>query len=64
MRIRELRADLGLSQKELAYKVGVTPAYMCGLENGTKKNPSLMLLVRIAKELNVTVTDLLEQRAS
>ena len=64
MRIREMREARGMKQRELAEKAGITAAYLCDLEKGKKRNPSIALLVRIAEVLNVTLIDLLEQKAS
>lgn len=63
MQIRELRKQAGITQKELAATAKITPAYLCYLEKGTRCNPSLNLLERLAAALNVKVSDLLEQRA-
>jgi transcriptional regulator with XRE-family HTH domain len=48
-----------MTQRELASKAGVTGAYVAQLETGTKKNPSLDVLTRLAKVLGARVTDLL-----
>jgi transcriptional regulator with XRE-family HTH domain len=58
--IKTLREKKGLSQKALAERVGVTDAYITMLETGTRKNPSLDVLKRLAKVLGVPVTELLE----
>lgn len=63
MRILELRDAAGINQAELARRVGITPAYLCDLEKGKKKNPSLPVMIRLAKALNVTLNDLLDQQA-
>ena len=63
MKIKECRRAAGISQGALAKKVGITPQYLCGLENGKKENPTYQLLLKIAEALNVTVNDLLDQRA-
>lgn len=56
--VRFLRMKLGLSQRALAEKVGVTGPYIAMLERGARKNPSFALLKRMAKALGVPVTDL------
>lgn len=58
--IRRLRAAKGISQRDLAAKVGVKGAYIAQLETGARKNPSLDVLKRIARALGVPVTELLE----
>jgi transcriptional regulator with XRE-family HTH domain len=58
--IKEQRHKQHLTQAELAQKVGVNQSYIALLEKGDKENPSLVVLKRIAKALNVPVTTLLE----
>jgi transcriptional regulator with XRE-family HTH domain len=58
--IRRLRDAKGISQRDLAAKVGVRGAYIAQLETGARKNPSRDVLKRIAKALGVPVTELLE----
>ena len=58
--LKDLRERRGLSQQTLADRVGVSDAYIAMLETGTRRNPSLTLLQRLAKALGVPVTALLE----
>ena len=58
--IKQLREAAGLTQAKLATRAKVTQGYVAQLERGTKKNPSLPALKRIAKALDVPVTELLE----
>jgi transcriptional regulator with XRE-family HTH domain len=57
--LKDLRERRGLSQQTLADRVGVSDAYIAMLETGTRRNPSLTLLQRLAKALGVPVTALL-----
>ena len=52
-RIREKREKAGISQKDLAEKVGVTPSAINQYENGTKK-PSTDILAKIAVEIDTS----------
>jgi transcriptional regulator with XRE-family HTH domain len=52
--------EKGISQRDLAAKVGVKGPYIAQLETGVRKNPSLDVLKRIAKALRVPVTELLQ----
>lgn len=52
-RLRELRAEKGISQKEMAEKVGVSAAYLSALEHGHRGVPSWVLLQRIIACLNI-----------
>jgi XRE family transcriptional regulator, master regulator for biofilm formation len=58
--IRRFRNAKSISQRDLAAKVGVKGAYIAQLETGARKNPSLDVLKKIAKALDVPVTNLLE----
>jgi transcriptional regulator with XRE-family HTH domain len=57
--IKERREELGLTREGLAKKAKVTTAYVSLLEAGKRKNPSLLVLQRLAKALGVPVTELL-----
>jgi putative transcriptional regulator len=56
-RIKELRARYGLTQADLAKKVGVRRETILYLEKG-KYNPSLELAYEVAKVLKTTIDDL------
>lgn len=55
--IADLRKEKGLSQKELAEKVGISHWWLNHIERG-KRSPSLNLVLEIAKALNVTPNDI------
>jgi transcriptional regulator with XRE-family HTH domain len=59
--IRALRKAKKLTQEELAGESGIDLTYMGGIERG-KRNPSLMVLVAIAKALGAAPSDLLKRR--
>jgi transcriptional regulator with XRE-family HTH domain len=58
--LKQIRADNGLTQRDLAKKARVTQGYVAQLEMGIRKNPSIETLKRLAKALGVPVTALLE----
>lgn len=58
-RIRELRKKLGISQKKFALEINMDRTYFATVESG-KRNIFLMNLVKIAKGLNVTLSQLFE----
>ena len=58
--LKELRAEKKMTQVELAKKAKVTQAYIAMLESGEKKNPSLVIVRRIARALGVPISQLLE----
>lgn len=58
--IKQRRIELGLSQRSLAKRVGVSDAYITQLETRERINPSLHVLRSLAKALKVTVAELVE----
>jgi transcriptional regulator with XRE-family HTH domain len=52
LNVRRLRVAAGLSQAELADRMGVDRAYVSGLELG-QRNPTIVTLWHIAKALGV-----------
>ncbi|KGD95621.1 MULTISPECIES: helix-turn-helix transcriptional regulator [Rhizobium/Agrobacterium group] len=51
--LRELRRRKGVTQRDLAEAIGVTPAYLSALEHGRRGRPTFELLQRIAGYFNV-----------
>jgi transcriptional regulator with XRE-family HTH domain len=58
--IRSLRLRSGLSQRQLALRMGVPRTYVSKIEN-EKATPTLSSLARLANALEVTVPDLLHE---
>jgi len=58
MRIKQVREERGLTQADLAAKVGVHPMYVSRIERGVQV-PSLPLLEKLAKALKVEMKHLL-----
>ncbi len=56
-RMKERRSALGLSQAELAKRIGVSRQTINMIENGGY-NPTIELCIRICRELGVTLNDL------
>lgn len=56
--IRKIRVRKKLSQEQLAHDSEIDLTYLGGIERG-KRNPSLMVLVRIADRLGVHPAKLL-----
>ncbi len=58
-KIVELRNQKGISQRELAYRIGMETSNLSVIENG-KSNPQILTLVKIASSLNVDLKDILD----
>lgn len=52
-RLRELRADRGVTLKQMAQAIGVSSAYLSALEHGRRGRPSWYLIQRIITYFNV-----------
>ena len=59
--VLRFREELGLSQEELAFEAGIHRTYISGVERGVR-NPTVLVLARIASALKVHPSDLLEDR--
>jgi transcriptional regulator with XRE-family HTH domain len=58
--VRRLRVAAGLSQAQLAEKMGVDRAYVSGLELG-QRNPTVVTLWHISKALGVKIRPFFEE---
>ena len=59
MRLKQLRKQRGLTQAQLAKKMGLSHGYLARLEIGMH-DPPLSTLAKLAKALKVTVAELVE----
>jgi len=55
-RVRRARKEAGLTQEDLAYKIGVSRVYMGFIEQG-RNVPSLEILEKIARVLRTRLAD-------
>lgn len=58
-RVKKARKESRLSQEALAHEAGSNRTYISDVERGTR-NPSIEVVERIAKALNVTIGSLLD----
>lgn len=56
--VRRLRKDKGLTQEQLAFEAQLDLTYIGGIERG-RRNPSVLVLGRIAEALNCELVELL-----
>ena len=57
LNVRKRRESLELTQLEAAERADLDPTYISGIERGVR-NPSLISIARVAKALDITVSDL------
>ncbi|MEA2085431.1 MAG: helix-turn-helix transcriptional regulator, partial [Chloroflexota bacterium] len=58
-RLRELRKQVGMTQRGLADKVGVDFSYLSKIENGVLPPPSEKVISKLAETLNASRDELL-----
>lgn len=56
--IKKFRKEQGYTLIELANKVGISSGYLCHLENGSRKNPSINIMEKIAVALNKSIAEI------
>lgn len=59
--VRQLRLGRGLTQEKLAFEARLDLTYIGGIERG-RRNPTVMVLGRIADALGTTPADLLRPK--
>ena len=59
-KIEKLRTGLGLSQDELARKADVPYTTLTKIETGVIKKPSVYVVAKIAKALNISIEELIK----
>jgi len=55
--IQRIRREKDLSQEEVAHRADIRQTYLSGVETG-KRNPSILVVERIAKALGVDVSEI------
>jgi len=59
LNLRKLREAKALTQERLGERAELDPTYISGIERGVR-NPSVLSLIRVAKALKVSVSELCE----
>jgi len=57
LNVRKRRESLALTQIQAAERADLDPTYISGIERGVR-NPSLISIARVAKALDITISDL------
>lgn len=58
-KIKKLRGKVKLTQDDFARKANIKYTTLTKIESGVIKNPSVQVMAKIAKTLNVPIEDLL-----
>ena len=58
--IKQKREEIGISQRELARIINVDNATISKIENGNVEKPSFEVLIKISKELNISIYKLMK----
>lgn len=58
--LRDLRKKRGMSLNELAENSGVSKSYISYIERGVQKNPSITVLEKISKALDIELIQLIQ----
>jgi transcriptional regulator with XRE-family HTH domain len=56
-RLRELRAERGMTLADMADALGLSPAYLSALEHGRRGRPTHALVIAICAQLNIIWDD-------
>lgn len=56
-KIKFIRKQKGMTLQMLANLSGISVGYLCHLEKGSRKNPSLGVMEKISKSLNKSVAE-------
>ncbi len=64
LKMKELRLKKGMSLQDVADKVGASKAHIWDLETARSKNPSIELVINLAKTFGVSVAELIGENPS
>ncbi len=56
--IRKIRKEKGMTLVKLSELSGVSVGYLCHLEKGSRKNPSIEIMEKISIALNKSITEI------
>lgn len=57
-KLKSARLEKAMTLEELSGKTGISVSYLCHLEIGTRENPSIAIMEKLAKALEKDVTEL------
>ena len=56
--VKKIREEKGITLVKLSEMSGVSVGYLCHLEKGSRKNPSIETMQKISKALNKPITEI------
>lgn len=61
IQMKNIRKKKGITLAKLSEMTNISIGYLCHLENGTRKNPSIEIMDRIAISLGSSINDIFFQ---
>ena len=56
-KIKKIREEKGMTLEKLASLAGISPGYLCHLEKGNRRNPSIEVMNKISNALDKSITE-------
>jgi len=56
--VKKIREEKGMTLVKLSELSGVSVGYLCHLEKGSRKNPSIGIMEKISRALNKSITEI------
>ena len=56
--LKNIRKNKGITLEELSEKTGISAGYLCHLERGSRKNPSIDVMEKLSKILGKNVMEI------
>lgn len=57
-KIKKIREEKGMTLVKLAEISGISVGYLCHLERGSRRNPSIVVMEKISKSLNKSISEI------
>ena len=57
-KLKKIRQEKGITLVKLSEISGVSVGYLCHLERGSRKNPSIEIMEKISKALDKSIADI------
>lgn len=56
--LKKIRKEKNMTLQELSQKTNISIGYLCHLEKGTRRNPSVETMERISKAFNKSIAEI------